>query len=76
MAPLQTRSDETAAWRKSSFCQSGECAEIAQDNGEILLRSSRAPGAVVRLTPAEWHAFTKGIKADEFLYSHSKLANS
>jgi hypothetical protein len=53
-------------WRKSSFCQQGECAELAREGDEILLRSTRAPGQVVRLTTAEWQALVRGIRAHEF----------
>ncbi len=53
-------------WRKASFCQRSECAEITRQNGEILIRSTRAPDRVVRFTGAEWHAFTRGIRAGEF----------
>lgn len=67
MASVCTRSHQsTPAWRKASFCQAGECAEVAEEDGEILLRSTRAPGIVVRLTGAEWRAFIKGIEAGEF----------
>jgi Domain of unknown function (DUF397) len=54
------------AWRKSTFCQSGECAEVAADDGEIAIRSTRAPSDVVRFTVAEWQALIAGIKAGEF----------
>jgi hypothetical protein len=66
VAPLETRSQETAVWRKASFCQAGECAEVAAEDEEILLRSTRSPETVVRLTTAEWQALTKGIQAGEF----------
>lgn len=52
-------------WRKSSFCASSECAEVARDGGEIVLRSSARPG-LVRLSPAEWEAFLAGVRAGEF----------
>jgi hypothetical protein len=66
MAARATSQHETR-WSKSSFCQAGECAELAvADDGEIVLRSSRAPADVVRLTAAEWQAFVAGIKAGEF----------
>jgi uncharacterized protein DUF397 len=53
-------------WRRSSFCQNGECAEVAEHDGEVMLRSSRSPKDVVRLTSAEWQAFANGIRAGEF----------
>lgn len=60
------RPESVPAWRTASFCQSGECAEVAEEGGEVLLRSTRAPETVVRLTGAEWQALTKGIAAGEF----------
>jgi hypothetical protein len=66
MAPAEARSQQIVTWRKASFCQAGECAEVAAEDGEILVRSTRQPGAIVRLTAAEWQAFAKGIAAGEF----------
>jgi Domain of unknown function (DUF397) len=67
MANSGMRSMEShRAWRTSSFCDASSCAEVSEEDGEILLRSTRAPGVVVRLTGAEWQAFTKGVAAGEF----------
>lgn len=67
MASIGMRQPESVpAWRTASFCQSGECAEVAEEGAEVLLRSTRAPDIVVRLTGAEWQALTKGITAGEF----------
>lgn len=57
-----------ASWRKPSFCQSSECAQVANDGDQIFLRSSRSPGEVVTFTTAEWQALVKGIQAGEFSY--------
>jgi hypothetical protein len=57
---------QPGVWRRSSFCQASECAEIAVRDGEILVRSSREPEREVRLTTDEWQAFVKGIQAGEF----------
>jgi hypothetical protein len=55
------------AWRKSSFCASGECVEIAQQNGAIMLRNSKDPTSrVLRYTAEEWRSFVRGIMAGEF----------
>jgi hypothetical protein len=59
-------SQQKTMWRTSSFCQQGECLEVAVESGEIALRSNRAPDLVIRLTAAEWQAFTAGVKAREF----------
>jgi Domain of unknown function (DUF397) len=60
------RRPQRVAWRKSSFCVQGECAEVAYKNGMVLLRSSLAPRAVVKYTPAEFQALKLGIRAGEF----------
>jgi hypothetical protein len=60
-------------WRKASFCASGECVEVAQRNGMIVLRSSNGPRRIslgprrrVHYTAQEWQAFLRGVKAGEF----------
>jgi hypothetical protein len=53
-------------WRTSSFCANSECAQVSQQEDEVLLRSTRAPLEVTRLTLAEWHALVKGIQAGDF----------
>jgi hypothetical protein len=53
-------------WRKSTYCQGGECIEVSRRDGEILMRSSRSPADVIRLTNAEWSAFIAGASAGEF----------
>ncbi len=64
--PASLPTQRQAGWRKSSFCQSGECAEVLTEDGEIRLRSTRAPADVVSFTVAEWQALIAGVKADEF----------
>ncbi len=55
------------AWRKSSFCASGECVEVAEHDGMIVLRDSKEPrGGMLRYTTEEWQSFVRGIKAGEF----------
>ncbi len=54
-------------WRRASFCYSGECVEVAAQDGMILLRDSREPhGSVLRYTADEWRAFVRGVRAGEF----------
>lgn len=61
------RTTEQPTWHKSSFCASGECVEVAQQqNGMIVLRDSRQPRGGVRYTAEEWQAFINGVKAGEF----------
>lgn len=73
MLSFGARQTEQPAWRKASFCASGECVEVAQRNGMIILRSPNGPRGVsvgprrrVRYTSQEWQTFVRGIKAGEF----------
>jgi hypothetical protein len=55
------------AWRKASFCASGECVEVAQQEDMIVLRDSKEPrGNLLRYTTEEWESFVRGVKAGEF----------
>jgi hypothetical protein len=56
-------------WRKSSYSgTNGQCVEVASSgSGEILVRDSRdCNGPVLTFTPAEWEAFTAGVRDGEF----------
>jgi hypothetical protein len=53
-------------WRVPSYCQGGECAEIAMVDNMIALRSSTAPSSVIRYTNEEWRALVLAITAGEF----------
>jgi hypothetical protein len=60
-------------WRKSSYSgnNGGQCVEVALHDGNgtslCLLRDSKdREGPVLAFAPAEWRAFTAGIKAGEF----------
>jgi Domain of unknown function (DUF397) len=58
-----------AAWRKSTRSNDGgNCVEVA-DNlpGVVAVRDSKNPtGPALVFTPAEWAAFTIGVKDGEF----------
>jgi Domain of unknown function (DUF397) len=58
-----------AGWFTSSFSQ-GEginCVEVNLARDAVYVRHSQYPGdAVICYTHAEWDAFTRGVKADEF----------
>jgi hypothetical protein len=67
MSSYGARQTEQPAWRKASFCASGECVEVAQRNGMIVLRDSKEPlGSMLHYTTDEWQSFVRGIKAGEF----------
>lgn len=67
MSSCEVGRAEQPAWRKASFCQSGECVEVAEVDGMIVLRDSKRPdGSVLHYTADEWRFFVHGIKAGEF----------
>ncbi len=54
-------------WHKSTFCQTGECVEIAALNGMVIMRKSTQPDAdYVYFTPDEFGSFLGQAKAGDF----------
>jgi hypothetical protein len=54
-------------WRKASFCASGECVEVAQRDGLIILRDSTQPhGSMLRYAADQWRSFICNVKAGAF----------
>ena len=54
-------------WRKASSSASGECVEVAERGGMIVVRNSRnVRGRMLRYTAEEWQAFIYGVKGGEF----------
>ena len=54
-------------FRKSSFCASGECLEVGQRDGLIILRDSTRPrGIVLHYDAAIWRSFIRDVKAGEY----------
>ncbi len=55
-----------ADWRKSSYSgtNGGNCVEIARNlPGVVAVRDSKDPGGpALAFTPADWEAFTAGLK--------------
>jgi hypothetical protein len=66
MKPSWIRFPAQSVWQKASFCQTGECAEVAKKDDVVLMRNSTNPRCVVSYSNAEWDAFVQGIKAGEF----------
>ena len=55
------------AWRKSSRCANATCVEVAQVNGEYLIRDSKNPdAATLSFSAEEWVAFKQGVSAGDF----------
>lgn len=55
-------------WFKSSYSSAGsECVEIAYLPGGVGVRDSKNPTSpALVFTPAEWDAFSAGVKRGEF----------
>jgi Domain of unknown function (DUF397) len=56
-------------WKKSSLSGStGNCVEVARNRpGIVAIRDSKDPeGPKLIFAPAEWNAFTTGVRAGEF----------
>jgi uncharacterized protein DUF397 len=55
-----------ADWRKSSYSgtNGGNCVEVARNlPGVVAVRDSKNPGVpALVFTPADWEAFTAGLK--------------
>ena len=55
-----------ADWRKSSYSgtNGGNCVEVARNlPGIVAVRDSKDPaGPALAFTPADWEAFTAGLK--------------
>jgi hypothetical protein len=54
-------------WRRSSRCEADNCLEVSTGPlGHILVRSSKAPSAVLDLELAVWQAFTIDVREGRF----------
>lgn len=59
-------------WHKASFCQTGECVEIAAYNDIVLMRSSvRTESGCIQFTPEEFATFLEAAKAGKFSLADS-----
>jgi Domain of unknown function (DUF397) len=49
----------TPAWRKSSFSEAGNCVEVADLDGRVLVRDTRlfAESSVLSISPLRWREF-------------------
>jgi hypothetical protein len=57
------------AWRKSRFCGSGACVEVAKADGSYLVRDSKvSQSPVLTFTESEWDAFARGLRAGDFVF--------
>jgi hypothetical protein len=49
-------------FRRSSFSGAGNCVEVADHEGVVLVRNSRHPQRVLAFPQARWQAFLAGVK--------------
>ena len=56
-----------ARWAKSSLSsRNGSCAEVRAAGGMVQVRDPEDPGGpVLSFAPAQWAAFTAGVKAGD-----------
>jgi Domain of unknown function (DUF397) len=66
---MKTTDIPEGAWRKATASNSqGACVEVARlPGGTRAVRDSKDPaGPHLEFTPAEWAAFTTGVRSGEF----------
>ena len=64
MSSNEAGSSAQVAWRTASLCTSGECVQVAQRDGLIILRDSTRPdGTTIRVADEGWRSFVRSIKA-------------
>jgi len=53
-----------ARWAKSSYSTGGDCAEVRDNEGRVLLRDSKDPdGPVLSFAAARWAEFIAAVKS-------------
>ena len=54
------------AFRTASFCTGGECVEVGQRDGMIVLRDSTQPrGIMIHYAVGDWGFFVRNIKSGQ-----------
>lgn len=62
-----------AVWQKSTRSNTNGCVEVAFVEGHVAIRDSKhRQGPALIFTPAEWEAFTGGVRDGEFSLSSSR----
>ncbi|GAA0452429.1 DUF397 domain-containing protein [Streptomyces stramineus] len=63
----ENRTTASVQWQKSSFSEAqGQCVEVANQGGQILMRESDHPNTVARLGRGDLTALLRQVKAGEF----------
>ena len=63
----------TSDFRRSSFCHTGSCVEVAPlpDGGVALRDSKDVSVAAFRFSRDEWRTFLQGVRAGEFDFDNA-----
>ena len=56
----------TAAWRKSSFCESNSCVEVNERRDGMAVRDSDDPTPVLQFPGAAWSHFITAVNNGTF----------
>jgi hypothetical protein len=68
MTSPHSATDISITWRTASFCNTGNCVEVAHlPNGGVGMRDSKMGGdaPVLQFTVDQWRHFVEGIKSGE-----------
>ena len=62
-------------WRKSSFCNTNSCVEVAVLDSHVAMRDAKQQTqSALFFTKAEWGAFLEGARNDEFDFGPGAFA--
>jgi hypothetical protein len=62
---MSDRLTEDPIWRHG-LCDGGACIEAAAVGGDVMMRSTVDPGAVLHMSREEWQKFLAGAKSGLF----------
>lgn len=66
MSPDEIGRVAQPAFRTASLCNGGECVEVAQRDGMIVLRDSTQPhGTMLHYAVGDWGSFVSNIKSGQ-----------
>lgn len=64
-----TKPMDVPHWRRSTFCASSACIEVAKVADRYLLRDSNHPEAPgIEVSADEWTAFVRGVRYGDFAF--------
>ena len=64
------RDEAQGQWRRSTFCSTGACVEVAEGSDAVLVRDSKKPeGGSLRISHVAWMAFIAAVSVGEIGHS-------